>query len=194
MLSEASVREMQEPQFELPPQPGDMAAHWGLGWMLFDWGGRRVIGHDGGTMGQMSFLRLLPDEGFAVALLTNSTPTGGMLGSRVMRWLFGQNLGIEMPPRPQPPEERPELDLAPYVGVYDRVSFRTEVTLRDGQLMVQYINTGPLAGTEEQHAADGAASRRTRRSSSQQNPYLGCLPARYVQRLRGRAPAVRLIA
>ncbi len=172
VLSEASVREMQQPQFELPPQPGEMAAHWGLGWMLFDWGGRRVIGHDGGTVGQMSFLRLLPDEGFAVALLTNSTPTGGLLGSRVMRWLFGQNLGIEMPQRPQPPEERPELDLAPYVGVYDRVSFRTEVTLQDGQLMVRYINTGPLAGTEEQQPAM-ALHPVNATQFLQQNPYLG---------------------
>jgi CubicO group peptidase (beta-lactamase class C family) len=94
VLSEESVRAMQAPQFALPETPGEGAAHWGLGWMLFDWGGRRVIGHDGGTIGQMSSLRLLPEERFGVAILTNASPTGGLLTSRVLRWLFKEGAGI----------------------------------------------------------------------------------------------------
>jgi len=162
VLSEAAVREMQHQQVQLPPQPGEAAAHWGLGWMLFDWGGRRVIGHDGGTIGQMSSLRILPEEGFGVALLTNSTPTGGLLASRVMRWLFGQTLEIAMPERPRPPEARVEIDLAPYAGVYERVSARIEVSESEGRLFARATNTGALANLQpplpplELHAVDAS--------------------------------------
>jgi hypothetical protein len=146
VLSEASVREMQREQFDLPPAPGEGAAHWGLGWMLFDWGGQRVIGHDGGTIGQMSSLRILPGESFAVALLTNSLG-GGLLASRVMRWLFAETMGVEMPPRPQPPETLPAMDLAPYAGVYERLGFKITVSQRDGGMMIETQALESLADT-----------------------------------------------
>jgi CubicO group peptidase (beta-lactamase class C family) len=145
LLSETSVRAMQESQFDLPVVPGPGAAHWGLGWMLFDWGGRRVIGHDGGTIGQIASLRALPEERFGVALLTNSSPTGGLLANRVIYWLFGQHLGIEMPERPTPPESPPEIDVRPYVGVYERLGLRINIAERDGVLSATYTSTGPLA-------------------------------------------------
>jgi CubicO group peptidase (beta-lactamase class C family) len=145
IISDASVREMQREQVHLPPQPGEGAAHWGLGWMEFDWGGRRIIGHDGGTVGQNSSLRILPDEDFAVAVLTNTSPTGGVMASRIMRWLFGLR-GIELPRRPEPPASPPDMDLAPYVGTYEKVEMRTEITLKDGRLWLEFTGTGPLAG------------------------------------------------
>jgi CubicO group peptidase (beta-lactamase class C family) len=144
ILSEASVREMQREQVRLPEHPGEGAAHWGLGWMLFDWGGHRVIGHDGGTVGQNSSLRILPDEDFAVAVLTNTTPTGGVMAARIMRWLFGL-YDIEIPRRPEPPETPPEIDLEPYVGTYEKMETRAEITLVDGRLWLEFTGTGPLA-------------------------------------------------
>ena len=106
--------------------------------------GRRVIGHDGGTVGQNSSLRLLPDEDFAVAILTNTSPTGGVMAARIMRWLFGL-YDIEIPRRPEPPETAPDIDLAPYVGTYEKVEMRAEVTLVDGRLWLEFTGTGPLA-------------------------------------------------
>jgi hypothetical protein len=102
---------MQEPHVTLPAVPGGLAQRWGLGWMLFDWGDRRVIGHDGGTIGQNASLRLFPDANFGAAVLTNGSPSGGMLTARVMKWLFSECLGIAMPPRPMPPESPPAIDL-----------------------------------------------------------------------------------
>lgn len=144
LLSPESVRAMQEPQVELPRAPGAWASHWGLGWMLFDWGGRRVIGHDGGTIGQASSVRILPDERVAVAVLTNS-PGGNLLASRVMYWLFGQSLGIDVPPRPSPPEQRPEIDLEPYAGVYQRYGVETSVRLEGGALVCETVIHGALS-------------------------------------------------
>ena len=147
VLPESLIREMQVPQATLPRQPGDGAHQWGLGWMLFDWGGRRVIGHDGGTIGQNSALRILPEERFAVAVLTNTTPTGALFCNRVMRWLFGQYIGLEMEPYPKPPETPPAIDLSPYVGTYVKNEALTEITAAEGHLVAQTVNTGPLAAS-----------------------------------------------
>ena len=156
ILSEASVAAMQQPQVDLARGPGYGANHWGLGWMLFDWGGQRrdarVIGHDGGTIGQSSSLRILPEERFAVAVLTNSV-SGSLLTNRVMRWLFDEIFGVDMPPRPMPPESPADIDLTPYVGVYERIGFRTTITLQDGHLISKTEVLAPMAENEPQFPA-----------------------------------------
>jgi CubicO group peptidase (beta-lactamase class C family) len=144
LLSPAAVCAMQEPWATLPSQPGASADHWGLGWMLFDWSGRRVVGHDGGTIGQQSSLRLLPDERFAVALLTNTSPSGGAVAELVMSWLFKEMFDIDVPPRPQPPEQAPHVDPAPYTGVFEKLGARTTLEVSDGALYATAANTGPL--------------------------------------------------
>ncbi len=149
VLSEASVSAMQRTQFKLPELPGPNAGGWGLGWMLFDWDGRRVIGHDGGTIGQLSSRRLLPDERFAVAALTNTSPTGGLLTARAMAWLFQEVAGIELPGRPKPPENAPKIDLARYAGTYEKTGTRTVIAREDGGLTVKYTGTGPLPDIDQ---------------------------------------------
>ncbi len=149
VLSEASVAAMQQPQFTLPHRPGADPRQWALGWALFDWGGRRIIGHDGGTLGQLSSLRVLPEERFAVAVLTNTSPTGGLLTGRAMAWLFQEALGNEPPARPKPPEEAPKVDLAMYAGTYEKVGTLATMTVVDGRLMVKYTSTSPLPSTDQ---------------------------------------------
>ncbi len=101
VLSEASTQAMQETQVKLP-KLGMMGDSWGLGWELFDWDGGPVIGHDGGTIGQGAFLRVVPGRNVAVTLLTNGgNPFGPYLEifGRVLRELAG----VEMPAMPKPP-------------------------------------------------------------------------------------------
>ncbi len=74
VLSESSVTAMQEPQVAIPDR-WTLGSHWGLGWFLLDWSGRRLYGHDGSTLGQAAFLRILPDAGLSAALLTNGGHT-----------------------------------------------------------------------------------------------------------------------
>ena len=50
ILSEKSVRAMQEPQVDVPLRTLRQV-RLGLGWHVFDWEGGNVIGHDGGTIG-----------------------------------------------------------------------------------------------------------------------------------------------
>ena len=69
---------------------------WGLGWIRFGWDGRRLIGHDGNTLGQAAFLRVLPDEGLAVTLLTNGGNTRDLYED-LYREIFAELADVEMP-------------------------------------------------------------------------------------------------
>ena len=133
VLSEESAHAMQQRQVELPAH--QFANSWGLGWMLFDWSGERLIGHDGGTAGQFSFLRVLPGRRVAVALLTNGGDAVGLY-REVFGYVLGKLSGVALPPLP---EANPNLvtDLARFVGRYERLAASLDVVLEDGKLLAQ---------------------------------------------------------
>ena len=68
LLSADAIAAMRVPQVPVPGGGGRVAGHWGLGFALSDWNGTPVIGHDGGTVGQSSFWRVIADRDFVVAL------------------------------------------------------------------------------------------------------------------------------
>jgi CubicO group peptidase (beta-lactamase class C family) len=120
VLSEQSAKAMQQPQIEVPSGGvGTSAGHWGLGWELFEWDGKRVIGHDGGTIGQIAFLRAVPEAGVAIALLTNGGNPMALFRD-VYAPLLAEHAGIELPAEVTPPVEPLAVDPAAYVGVYER--------------------------------------------------------------------------
>lgn len=133
LLAEASVRAMQERQVELPPH--QLASAWGLGWMLFDWGGARVVGHDGGTAGQYSFLRVVPERRVAVALLTNGGDAPGLY-REVFAHVLGKLCGISLPPLPAA-DPGLAVDLSRFVGRYERLAASLDVALDDGKLVAR---------------------------------------------------------
>jgi CubicO group peptidase (beta-lactamase class C family) len=116
VLSSASVKAMQEPQVTLP-RLGRWPFAWGLGWEVYDLPGGTVIGHDGDTIGQSAFLRVVPERDVAVALLTNG---GDPIA--VYAEIFGDVLrelaGVELPAPPAPHAEPPPLDARRYLGTY----------------------------------------------------------------------------
>lgn len=146
LLSEESVMAMREPQVAVPDR-WTLGSHWGLGWILFGWGGD-VFGHDGNTIGQSAFLRIAPRSGVAVALLTNGGDAGG-----AYRELYGDLLadlaGIELPARPEPPAEPVTVDVSPYVGRYERASALIEMEDVDGRLRATLTPTGAVAKMAE---------------------------------------------
>ena len=116
VLTEGTVAAMQQRQVELPDLRV-MGDAWGLGWELFDGLGTPVIGHDGNTIGQASFLRVLPERGVAVVLLTNGGDPYGLfrdLVGHVLRELAG----VELRPLPAPPADPPPVDATRYAGTY----------------------------------------------------------------------------
>jgi CubicO group peptidase (beta-lactamase class C family) len=116
VLSQASVQAMQERQVKLPDL-GMLASSWGLGWEMFDFPTGTVIGHDGGTIGQAAYLRVVPGHDVAVALLTNggsTQPVYQEIVGRVLRDLTG----IELPPPPAPGAQPSRINASRYVGTY----------------------------------------------------------------------------
>ena len=62
---------MQETQVTLP-RIGTCDQARGLGWAIYNLdGGGQVIGHDGGTIGQCAFFRMVPESNLAIAVLAN---------------------------------------------------------------------------------------------------------------------------
>jgi CubicO group peptidase (beta-lactamase class C family) len=116
ILSAESVRAMQTRQVDLPRLSG-MGDAWGLGWELFDTPQGTVIAHDGGTIGQAAFLRVVPEADVAIAMLTNGGDVFGLFGDTVAR-LLTELTGVMLPERPVPPAEPEQVDVSRYVGRY----------------------------------------------------------------------------
>ena len=140
VLSEASATAMAAHQADVPGKYG-LGESWGLGWIRFDWDGRGLIGHDGSTIGQNAFLRVLPDEGLAVVLLTNGG-NGRDLTEDLFREVFAELAGLATPAPPEPPAEPVTVDVSRHLGVYERAGARMEVL--EGPVLRTTV-TGPLA-------------------------------------------------
>jgi CubicO group peptidase (beta-lactamase class C family) len=144
VLSQESVAAMQAVEVSLPPL-GLMGDHWGLSWELFDLDGGRVFGHDGGTIGQNAFLRIVPGADVAIALLTNGgNPIG--LYFEIYRRLLKELAGIEIPAHPLPPAEPRRIDASRYAGTYANSVGKSEVTQdEDGRIWMTDTPLGVLA-------------------------------------------------
>ncbi|MEV6287677.1 serine hydrolase domain-containing protein [Kribbella sp. NPDC051770] len=144
VLSAASVAAMQEPQVKLPAL-GMMGDSWGLGWELFDWAGTTVIGHDGGTIGQSAFLRVVPEHGLAIALLTNG---GDVIEAyrAVFSHVAKELAGLDLPAMPTPPAAAVAVDASRFLGTYTCDAL--DLTVRqdeEGRLWLDQVPKGIFA-------------------------------------------------
>lgn len=91
VLSEASMREMHTPQTTVRDNPGrdwmDIAREngrsaenlgYGFGWYVTSYRGHRMLHHSGGQGGYIAYAALLPDQGFAIAILINGRSGKGL--------------------------------------------------------------------------------------------------------------------
>lgn len=144
VVSAESVAEMQTPQVVLPDI--NQGAAWGLGWELFRLRDGVVFGHDGNTIGQSAFLRLVPGADVALALFCNGgspQPLFAEIATHVLRELAG----IEPAAAPLPDPAGWSSDTARYIGTY--LSSETEtVVSRDGEGRV-WLERTPIGKTAE---------------------------------------------
>ena len=107
---------------------------WGLPFAVDDSSGLRVVSHGGGTVGQIAMLAFVPEQDFAIAILTNAD-RGGQLTRETIGWALREFLGAEAEdPRPQ---AGVEMDLVPLVGRYSRPFQDLELGLLGGRLISQ---------------------------------------------------------
>lgn len=144
ILSAGSARAMRVPQVQVPDR-WTFGAQWGLGWILPEWDGRVLFAHDGSTLGQAAFLRVLPGENdLAVVLLTNGGESRDLYQDLYAE-IFEQLAGVRIPPQVGPVQDAPSLDPSKYVGRYERESMAHEVVLRDDELVMVTLPSGILA-------------------------------------------------
>ncbi|MFF0516791.1 serine hydrolase [Streptomyces sp. NPDC004250] len=142
LLSEAGTAAMADRHADLP-DPHTLGDSWGLGWIRFTWDGYLVLGHDGNTVGQSAFLRLLPAHGLAVTLLTNDGSARDLY-EELFREILSELVGLDMPLPLAPPARPPTVDVRHHTGVYERAGARIEVLERDGRGVLRTTVTGPL--------------------------------------------------
>jgi CubicO group peptidase (beta-lactamase class C family) len=111
----------------------------GLAWHLRHVDGTLLVEHGGATNGQIAMLRIVPEHGFAIVLLTNSG-TGGRLCKEVGRWALSQFLDLEASEPALVARGREEL--AEYVGVYETSMMSIDVSLGETGLVVQVTSKG----------------------------------------------------
>lgn len=145
VLAPGTAARMHAKEVELPDL-GLMGTSWGLGFERFDTPDGAIIGHDGSTIGQNAFLRIVPESGVAVALLTNGGDVVSLyqdLYSRVLDELTDTHL----PALPVPPADPPQVDASRYVGTYSTEVGDLIVSQDDEQRV--WIETIPKGMFEE---------------------------------------------
>jgi CubicO group peptidase (beta-lactamase class C family) len=143
LLGAGSAAAMAQHQADLPP-PLNGERSWGLGWCRYAWGDTTLIGHNGGTIGQQAFLRLLPERGLAIALLTNGG-NSAELADEMLGAAFAELANVIMPDQPRPPKEPAVIDPTPYLGRYQRAGITIDVTVEDGLPALRAALDGELA-------------------------------------------------
>ncbi|MFI0263711.1 serine hydrolase domain-containing protein [Streptomyces sp. NPDC017056] len=167
VLAPETVAAMQGRETDCPDKWTVASDGWGLGWTLYDWAGTPGYGHDGASIGQYAYLRVVPEAGVAIALLTNG---GGArrLYATLFRELLGELAGVRMPEPFAPAAQPPAVDITPYVGTYRRAGVVITVSEREGSPHLLYtfvdgmkdfsppldMNLVPVSGTV--FAANGA--------------------------------------
>jgi CubicO group peptidase (beta-lactamase class C family) len=116
VLAPETAARMHAREVELPDL-GLMGTSWGLGFERFDTAAGAIIGHDGTTIGQAAFLRMVPEAGLAVVLLTNGGDALSLYRD-VVGHVLDELSGVTLPALPAPPAEPEPVDAARYVGTY----------------------------------------------------------------------------
>ncbi len=167
LISSGAVKETHEPQTVIPrdPQlslfmPDAQFRSYGLGWMLQDYKGRKIVQHGGAIDGMIAMVGMIPEEKLGVVILSNLQgqflPTALMfrifdayLGAPPKDWSADMRKGIKSledqgkAAQKKSEESRikgtqPSLALEKYAATYkDDALGDAKVTLEDGKLVLR---------------------------------------------------------
>jgi CubicO group peptidase (beta-lactamase class C family) len=173
-----SSHEMWQPQTVIPISRGRSirlpSTHfraYGLGWVLADYEGVKMVGHSGGYDGMYSEVLMIPERGLGIAVLTNSmTSIGNAIVSTVAdraldatgRDWSGEGLAqfrksrtefyerIATATKPVVEGTAPSHALEAYTGLFECPLYgKATVSLEEGKLRMQFLPYGELTATLE---------------------------------------------
>jgi CubicO group peptidase (beta-lactamase class C family) len=116
VLAPGTAARMHAREVDLP-YLGVMGDSWGLGFERFHAADGEIIGHDGSTIGQNAFMRMVPEAGVVVVLLTNGGDTLSLY-HEVVGHVISALTETALPPLPTPPANPERIDASRYVGTY----------------------------------------------------------------------------
>jgi CubicO group peptidase (beta-lactamase class C family) len=111
----------------------------GLTWFIREAGPLTLYGHGGATKGQQALFQFIPQEDFALAVLTNSD-AGGTLNTNALKWALEIFFGVALP-APEPIKV-PARRLKAYAGRYDLPLSAFDLRLAKGKLVMHEIPRG----------------------------------------------------
>jgi CubicO group peptidase (beta-lactamase class C family) len=168
LLSKAKLEETHTPQMVIPMEglarlnnPDTTQMSYGLGWVIHDDAGRKVVSHGGGIDGFRAGVVLLPKEKLGIVILSN-------LGDTLLPEALGKSLLDLVLDRPKKDwnavlqgsskkleaavkgvlkgreakrhkDTKPSRDLAAYTGAYEDPAYgRASLTLVNGKLLLEW--------------------------------------------------------
>lgn len=149
VLAPGTAARMHASEVELP-YLGVMGDSWGLGFERFDTPEGAIIGHDGSTIGQNAFLRMVPGTDVAVALLTNGGDALSLYHD-VVGHVLAELTDTTLPSLPTPPASPERIDADRYLGTYSSVVADMTVSQDgEGRIWLEQTPKGFLAELGEQ--------------------------------------------
>jgi|GEM_PF-222313 len=139
ILSEARVKDMQVPQIKA----SNFADHYATSWALEGIGGATIVQHGGSTNGFRAHLDLLPESGFAVAVLTNGSP-GTVAYDSIRRWALEHYRNLKDEPRAAIELSREALEKR--VGRWERQMARIDISLEGDELVASMTEVNDETG------------------------------------------------
>lgn len=140
LLSEESIQAMRQPQARV-----NTVTEWGLGWTLREIDGVQVISHGGSTNGHNTQMLAVPEQGFAITVLANSS-RGSSAYEPIINWALERYCGLK---EPQPEHlAMPAAELERYSGRYARPMGSTTITVEDGGLSAVATMKNPFNDEE----------------------------------------------
>lgn len=136
ILETETTHTMQKPQENFW---GDEEAI-GLSWFINFEKGKKIVSHSGGTVGQGAMLQIVPEQEFAIAILTNAD-SGDQLIESARKWCLREYAGIEIEdplPIDVPMDSKKECEgryVLPRIGYVD-------IRLRGERLIAEEVPTG----------------------------------------------------
>jgi CubicO group peptidase (beta-lactamase class C family) len=156
VVSQANLAETWKPQIAV-----DAETSYGLGWLIGEYKGLKLIGHGGNTFGFSSDLAFLPDAGIGVVVLANAQGSNVFTGAvvdRLFELLYGQpmeNDKVVAYALDQVQEAKARVEaqvagradaaaVAPYLGRYANEALgEIDLSFVDGRLI---LDAGEFAG------------------------------------------------